>query len=207
MSVLVLLVVLKKRSFKGIVVDPIGIPNSLQTENNRQNIFSFFVDLKPKLKLALAATFERLKIAEQVVVAPVAAPPRNAFLRHIPSLPAAVNVNGRDQQAAQWLDQDAEWLDDAQDSAKDCKPTVLDYWEKHSNQFPALAQLARAVLPAQASGAASERVWSAADDLCGGDRSRLTPETLDATIKLRMNTAVRAECEGVSIFDALTKGK
>ncbi len=133
--------------------------------------------------------------------------PRNIFARHIPSLPAAVSVDGRDQQAAQWLDEDAEWLDDLQDPVSECKPSVLQYWEKRGHRYPALAQLARAVLPAQASGAESERVWSAADDLCGGDRARLKPETLDATIKLRMNTAVRAACEGVSLFEALTKGK
>ena len=210
MSVSFLRIVLSKHSFKGIVVDPIGIPNSLQTENNRENIFTFYLDLKPKLKLALAATFERLKIAEPVgapVGAPVATRPRNIFTRHIPSLPAAVSVDGRDQQSAQWLDEDAEWLDDLQDAVSECKPSVLQYWEKRGHRYPALAQLARAVLPAQASGAASERVWSAADDLCGGDRARLKPETLDATIKLRMNTAVRAACEGVSLFEALTKVK
>ncbi len=188
-------------------MDPIGISSSLQTENNRENVFTFFLDLKPKLKLALAATFERLKIAEPPVVPSNAAPPRNIFHIIIPSLPAAVNVDGRDQQAAQWLDQPAEWLGDEQQSPKDCKPLVLEYWEKRAHQFPALAQLARAVFPAQASGAASERVWSAADDLCGGDRSSLKPATLDTTVKLRMNTAVRAQCEGVSLFDALTKGK
>jgi hypothetical protein len=192
-------------TFKGIVVNPIGIPNSLQTENNRENIFTFFLDLKPKLKLALAATFERLKIAEQPPAVPVQS--RSAFSRHIPSLPAVVSADGRDQQSAQWLDQDAEWLDDSQDSATECKRTVLEYWEKSGHRYPALAQLARAVLPAQASGAHSERVWSAADDLCGGDRSNMKPETLDCAVKLRMNTPVRAQCEGVSLFDALTKGE
>jgi hypothetical protein len=188
---------MKKHSFKGIVVDLIGIPNSLQTENNRENILTFFLDLKPKLRLALAATFERLKIAEPVGAPPVAARPRNIFARHIPNLPAAVSVDGRDQRAARWPGEGAEWLGGLRDSASECKPSVLQYWEKRGHRYPALKQLARAVLPAQVSGAASERVWSAADDLCGGDRARLKPETLDATIKLRMDTAVRAACEGV----------
>ena len=204
-------VVLKERSFKGIVVNPIGIRDQLKTENNRENINTFYEDLKPKMKLALAATFERLKIDEPALEpSNSAARPRNIFHICIPSLPAAVNVDGRDQQSAEWLDLAAEWLDKELLSGVPsvvCKPLVLQFWEQRGTRFPALQRLARAVLPAQASSAASERVWSAADDLCGGDRSNLKPETLNATLMLRMNTAVRAECEGVGVFDALTKGK
>src|SRR6476620_3481283 len=99
-------VVLNRNSFKGIVANPVGVRDSLKTENNRVNIFTFYEDLKPKMKLALAATFERLKIDEPPAVqnANVAAGSRkNIFQRCIPALPAAVSVDGRDQQAAEWL--------------------------------------------------------------------------------------------------------
>lgn len=192
------------------MVNPIGIREALRTENNRENIYTFYEDLKPKMKLALAATFERLKIDEPAGESQVA--PRRPNLYHacIPSLPTVVNVDGRDQQSAEWLDMAAEWLDKDLEGgvpSETCKPLVLQYWEQRGHRFPALQRLARAVLPAQMSSAASERVWSAADDECGGDRSNLNPRTLDATLLVRMNSEVRAECEGVSLFEALTRRK
>lgn len=84
--------------------------------------------------------------------------------------------------------------------------SVASFWSAEKS-FPGLARLARAVLPAQASSAASERVWSSADDLCGGDRTNIDPENLNRAICLRKNTPVIAKILGVGLFDVLKRNE
>ncbi len=74
--------------------------------------------------------------------------------------------------------------------------TVAEFWEREGARFPLLQRLARANFVAQASGAASERVWSAADDANGGDRASAAPETLNAQVIL--NTLVQARILGAA---------
>ncbi len=187
-------------------MSPIGIPDRLRIENGGENIFTFFENLKSKMRVAVANTFERLKIAEPVAPSVAPAPVQNDLWRSfIPSLPLPGSTVVREQQCADWLDAPAVFLDPAEPDV--LKPTVLQFWEQHGKRYPAMQELARAVLPAQASSAESERVWSAADDQCGGDRSSLNPETLNSTLVLRINTPVRAQCEGVPLFQALSKKK
>jgi hypothetical protein len=64
--------------------------------------------------------------------------------------------------------------------------------------------VARPVLTSQAANAASERNWSAADDLSGGDPAAVSADMLNARLALKKNTPVRALIDGVSLFDALT---
>ncbi len=82
---------------------------------------------------------------------------------------------------------------------------LTEYWEREGTRWPLLQQLARANFVAQASSAASERVWSAADDVSGGDRASVAPETLNVQLVLKKNTAVQAEILGCSVFEVLQK--
>ena len=83
------------------------------------------------------------------------------------------------------------------------KVSAPTFWEEKGKDWPLLQELARANFVAQGSNAASERVWSVADDVSGGDRSNVDPETLDAELLLKKNTPVRALLESCSLFDAL----
>jgi hypothetical protein len=117
-------------------------------------------------------------------------------------IPGLIRQNQRDIPAEidLWLKQNPVELQKDQ--------SVASFWNSDSSarSFPGLARLARAVLPAQASSAASERVWSSADDLCGGDRTNIDPENLNRALCLRKNTSVIARMLGVGLFDVL-KGK
>ncbi len=77
------------------------------------------------------------------------------------------------------------------------------FWDEKGDEWPLLKALAIANFVAQAANAGSERVWSAADDISGGDRSRIAPETLNDQLILKKNTKVRAKLEGCSLFAAL----
>ncbi len=83
--------------------------------------------------------------------------------------------------------------------------SVAEYWERDGAKWPLLQQLARANFVAQASSAASERVWTVADDVSGGDRAQAAPETLNAQLILKKNTPVQAEIMGCDVFDVLKK--
>lgn len=83
--------------------------------------------------------------------------------------------------------------------------SVTEHWEREGSKWPLLQQLTRANFVAQASSAASERVWSSADDVSGGDRASVAPETLNAQLVLKKNTRVQAEILGCDIFDVLKK--
>ena len=82
---------------------------------------------------------------------------------------------------------------------------VMEYWDREGVRFPFLQRLARAYFVAQASGASSERVWSAADDASGGDRASAAPETLNAQLILKKNTPVKDRILNCSLFDVLKK--
>jgi hypothetical protein len=56
--------------------------------------------------------------------------------------------------------------------------------------WPLLQNLAAANFITQASSAASERVWSAADDVSGDDRSSADPTTVNCQLGLKQNTSV-----------------
>jgi hypothetical protein len=179
--------------------EPGGTPQSAYAENGGKNVLTFFFrDLQKRMKKALLNTLERLHVGNE---APP--PPSNpmdapeAFFifgyRH-----AVSNVSRPDSEIDSWFA---------------CSPRILrsnesvaTFWESsESNQWPLLQRLAKPLLTGQGASAASERVWSAADDLCGGDRASTSMETLNARLILKMNTPVRASIQESSLFNALTR--
>jgi zinc finger BED domain-containing protein 1 (E3 SUMO-protein ligase ZBED1) len=58
----------------------------------------------------------------------------------------------------------------------------LEWWRNNEERFPTIAQLARQVLPIQASSAASERVFSVAAWLLKPRSRSMTPANLHAKI-------------------------
>jgi hypothetical protein len=67
---------------------------------------------------------------------------------------------------------------------------AVDFWKDCDSKFPLLCELAKANFVRQASGAPSERVWSSADDLSGGDRASVDPDMLDCSLICKKNTPV-----------------
>lgn len=174
----------------------IPLPPTIENENNGKSIFLFFFDMKPRMLDAVIKLCELFQIKSDVATA---SQPDSLVGRMIPGL---VRQNRSDVRSEidLWLKQLPFELAENQ--------TVASFWNSDScsRAFPCLARLARAILPAQASSAASERVWSSADDLCGGDRTNIDPENLNRALCLRKNTPVIAQILGVGLFDVL-KGK
>jgi hypothetical protein len=109
---------------------------------------------------------------------------------------AQANAQLPDQEIDSWLSTPCIILADGD--------SVANFWARKTD-FPLVGRIARATLTFQDSSSASERAFSEADYLSGGDRSSISPEVLNARLILRKNTAVRAEAEGVSLFGALTR--
>jgi hypothetical protein len=59
---------------------------------------------------------------------------------------------------------------------------ALLWWRENANRFPVLARIARRFLCVPATSAPSERVWSAAGEIVGDRRSRLTDASAEALI-------------------------
>jgi hypothetical protein len=174
-----------------------NIPQQLENENQMKSIYLFYFNLKARMKEALNGCCTRFAVHQQPV--PVAEPD-SILSRMVPGL---VRHTGSNVGAEIDL-----WLAQLPIELATGK-TVASFWSEDSSakSFPILSRLARAVLPTQASSAASERVWSSADDLCGGDRSNIDPEALNCALCLRKNTSVIAQMKGIGLFDALTAGK
>ena len=109
---------------------------------------------------------------------------------------AQANAQLPDQEIDSWLSTPCILLPDG--------VSVANSWATKTD-FPLIRRIARATLTVQDSSSASERAFSDADYLSGGDRSSISPEVLNARLILRKNTAVRAEAEEVSLFGALTR--
>ena len=56
-------------------------------------------------------------------------------------------------------------------------------WWRESNVFPRIRRVAQLFMGAPATSASSERVWSPAKRVCGGERSRMTPEHMSASMR------------------------
>lgn len=83
------------------------------------------------------------------------------------------------------------------------RDTPEKFWEDHGTNWALLRTLARAIFVAQASNASSERIWSEADNLSGGDRSSVAPEVLNCQLILKKNAAVRAKLCDTTLFGAM----
>jgi hypothetical protein len=179
--------------YKLIAAPDVGIPQQLYAEFEGRNILTFFFrDQRKRMTDAIMRELKRLSIKS-------AAPPAQAaeavdpisFL--VPGYRRALVQDIRpEMEIASWF-------------AFPPRPKVTPpaFWEEKGGDWPLLRELARANFVAQGSNAPSERVWSAADDVSGGDRSSVAPETLDTQLSLKKNTPVRALLEGCSLFDAL----
>ena len=60
-------------------------------------------------------------------------------------------------------------------------------WWRESNVFPRIRGVAQLFMGAPATSASSERVWSTAKRVCGGERSRMTPEHMQSLVRLHEN--------------------
>jgi len=60
-------------------------------------------------------------------------------------------------------------------------------WWRDSNVFPRIRAVAQLFMGAPATSASSERVWSTAKRVCGGERSRMTPEHMQSLVRLHEN--------------------
>jgi hypothetical protein len=58
-------------------------------------------------------------------------------------------------------------------------------WRVNEKTFKHLSLLARSVLPVQCSSAAAERLFSAANNICSGNRTRLSSALLEAATMVR----------------------
>jgi len=184
------------------IVPPPTLRQELFAEHNGKNIMSFYRDLRPRCVTAMARLMEQLNIA-QVQEAPLplnpAAAKRAKLFQGAPK--AAPNARASShQEVIKWLEHPYHDLGDE---------TLLQFWARMGDAFPLMQQLARCVLVCSASAAASERNWSLADQLSGGDRASVSPETLAAQMMLKKNVPVRAQIEairsghkGVGLFDA-----
>jgi len=179
--------------YKLIAPPDVGIPQQMYADYGGRNILTFFFrDLRKRMSDAILRELMRLNIKSSPP------PPEQAetvdptcFL--IPGYRRALVQDIRPEMEIQ------SWF------AFPPRPKVSPpkFWEEKGGDWPLLRELARANFVAQGSNAGSERVWSSADDVSGGDRSSVAPETLNAQLLLKKNTPVRARLEGCSLFDAL----
>ncbi len=179
--------------FKAITAPDAGIPQQMYAEFEGRNILTFFFrDLRKRMTDAILREVNRLGIKSALPPAEAAGPVD----------PISFLVPGYRRALAQDIRPEMEigsWFSFAP-RPKVSPPT---FWDTKGGEWPLLRELARANFVAQGSNASSERVWSAADDVSGGDRSNVDPETLDAELILKKNTPVRALLESCSLFDAL----
>ncbi len=179
--------------FKNLAPPGTGFPQSALVEGSIASFF--FQDLQRSMTEAALNELKRLSIKMDAATAPALADNADPLSFIVQGYNAAVLKRARpEHEINAWL----------------AMPVVLDrpvmeFWEREGSRFPLLQRLARANFVAQASGAASERVWSAADDASGGDRASAAPETLNAQLILKKNTPVQALILECSLFDVLKK--
>jgi hypothetical protein len=175
--------------FKNLAPPATGIPESAFVPGSILRFF--FKDLKPRMTKAALNELKRLNIKIEPKAPAAAEDNPLAFI--------VQGYNAAHQRTVKPEHEINSWLN---------MPVVLgasvaEYWERDGAKWPLLQQLARANFVAQTSSAASERVWSAADDVSGGDRARVSPEVLNAQLVLKKNTGVQAEILGCNVFDVL----
>lgn len=186
-------------TYKNIDAPAKGIPQSAYLENESKNILTFFFrDLKKRMTDALMETIQRLKL--EMTAPPAPLDPNDAIEMYFVNgyRAAAADAIRPDQEIRNWLEAPCVILKPGE--------TFSSFWEK-MNGRPLLKRVAKAIGTVQASNAASERTFSLANYLAGGDRASVLIETLNARILLKHNTKVRAKAEGISLMDALTKPK
>ncbi|KAI7951608.1 hypothetical protein MJO28_007292 [Puccinia striiformis f. sp. tritici] len=69
--------------------------------------------------------------------------------------------------------------------AEDTK-SALTWWKEREGKYPILSLLARDYLACSASSCAAERTFSAAADVCSGNRGKLLPRTIEMCVSSRM---------------------
>jgi hypothetical protein len=179
--------------YKNLAVPSTGIPQQMFAENGGKNILTIFGrDLHQRVQSAMLRETDRLNLkrdgADQHQDTP------SSVLRHI----LVVGLRRAEQNAIRPEAEIQSWF---------ASPVVVDdpvkFWSERGNMWPLLQKLAAANFVAQGSSAESERVWSAADDVSGDDRSSADPATVDCQLVLKQNTPVCARLVGVSEFDVL----
>jgi hypothetical protein len=176
--------------FKNLAPPGAGFPQSALTAGSIASFF--FSNLKSRMATAALNEIKRLAITNDVVAAPV--DNNNPLSLIVQGFNAAVQKKSKpEHEINAWLGLPVSLT------------PVAEWWEREGSKFPLLQKLARANFVAQGSGAAAERVWSAADDVSGGDRASVSPEVLSAQLMLKKNTPVQAKIMGCSLFDALKK--
>jgi hypothetical protein len=184
-------------TYKNIQPPAVGIPRDAYVENNSKNILTFFFsDLRRRMHAALNETIARLKLAKEAPPAPVD-PGDNLELYFIQGYRAALSESVLpDQEIRNWLESAPIVLKPPQ--------TWSSFWAGMVGR-PLLTSVAKAIGHVQSSNSASERTFSLADYLSGGDRASTRVETLNARLILKQNTPHRAKLQGVSLFQAITK--
>jgi hypothetical protein len=176
--------------FKNLAPPGAGFPQSALTAGSIASFF--FSNLRARMTTAALNEIKRLGITVAAAAAPVDDPSPLAFI--VQGYNAALAKKSKpEHEINAWL------------GLPISLTPAAEYWEREGAKFPLLQKLARANFVAQGSGAASERVWSSADDVSGGDRASVSPEMLSAQLILKKNTPVQARIMGCSLFDVLKK--
>jgi hypothetical protein len=151
--------------YKNISAPSRGIPQSAYIENGSKNILTFFfVDLKRRMVEALTETIARLKL--EISAPPAPETPSDAIEMFFVSgyRAAAADAVRPEQEIHNWLDSAPIILKKGE--------TFSSFWENMSGR-PLLKRVAKAIGTVQASNPASERTFSLADYLAGGDRASM----------------------------------
>lgn len=185
--------------YKGFKQPAGGVTVEWLNEYEKKNVLMFFFnDLQKRMGEAILRECTRLNImsvvanAEEQQAALGGDGPGATLQMLVPGLRRAYVRDSRvERQIESWFHYDV-------------KPNVsaAQFWFERGGEWPILQALAKANFVAQSSSAASERVWSAADDLSGGDRATAAPQTLNAQLILKYNAPVRALLDQISLFDA-----
>ena len=176
--------------FKNLAPPNVGIPETAYVPGSAARFF--FKDLRTRMADATLRELKRLGIKPAAAVAPTASDNPLEFI--VQGYNSALQKVKPEHEINAWLGMPVS-----------VGVSVAEHWEREGSRWPLLQQLARANFVAQASSAASERVWSSADDVSGGDRASVAPETLNAQLILKKNTRVQAEILGCDLFDVLNK--
>jgi hypothetical protein len=179
--------------WKNIAV-PGGIPQHLFAENNGKNVLSFFFrDFKPRMKDAVLRLMTRFDIKDDAP--PARGPEEDGVLNFIiyGRRRAEAGVSVPTEEVDRWFKEPPDALG----------RSATAFWEVHATSFPLLRRLARIVLVAQASSAASERIWSAAGLMSSGNRASVSASTLGNQLLLKKNAPTRAIIEGKDAWDVL----
>ncbi len=177
------------------IVPPAMLPQQLFAEFGGKNIMAFFRDLRARALAAMVRLVDRLQLAPQPGAQDASSVPskRSRLIQGLAHKPANARAIAYEE-LIKWYDHPVFVLAEHE--------TLLQYWARMGDSFPLTQRLARCVLVCSASSAASERNWSLADQLSGGDRAAASPTTLAAQMLLKKNVPVRAQIEAVQLFNA-----